>query len=248
MTNRREFLKKSVFGASALVIPGAALGKIDNWEKMDVDKYPLSNCEAPYKKEDVEKFWMDVFGKMKIGESYMQNVVVEDEIPGYYQENSIYSKLSSQWEEFDDNPTCAWLCKIYHHHLIRCTDITNLQMTKNDFVCVPGFVVAAKMKDDSIESLHDCYWSITDTIKKEMKKCWTAYRKDGAPEIYCPSQSRFVVMQKFGRYDLEYTRDNKFIEDGVQPVGKALPQKDSNIVAMKVGMCIFHAENVKLKI
>ena len=247
MSNRREFLKKSVLGASVLTIPGAALGSVNNWSKMNVDKFISSNWEILQEATDVEKFWMDVLGKMKIGEEFMQNVIVEDEIPGYHWINCEYSKKSPKEWGLDRNSNYKVFLNLSDdHNLLTLKDIDKLDYY--NFLIVPGFVVAAKMKDDSIESLHDCYWSITDTIQKEMKECWAAHREDGAPETYCPSQARFVVMQKFGRYDLEYARDNKFIEDGVQPVGKALPQKDSNIVAMKVGMCIFHAENVKLKI
>lgn len=226
MANRRNFLKNSLIGASILTIPKFSFGQVDNWENMD----SISTSSEDDEKKLINVF-ENTFKNAKIGEEFMENLFVDQ---SYYEENYNYSKLGAC-----KIPNYAFL-DVNTHKLLTYKDLDCLQPSCNKYLRIPDFIVAAKTKDDSLKSLSDGYYFIANEIIKEMESCWAASNTT----YYSPSQAKLVIMQKFGKYNLEYYGKNILNEGGIiSPKFKfkhLIPDQDSSILAMRIGMCVFN--------
>lgn len=225
MSNRRNFLKNSLIGASIFTIPKFSFGQVSNWENMD----SISTSSEDDEKRLINAF-ENLFKNAKIGEEYMENLFID---PSYYEENYNCTKL--WWDKY---PNYVYL-DFNTHKLLTCKDIDYLNFTCDKYLFVPGFIFAARMNNNSIKSLSDGYYFIINEIIKEMKFVW----KECKTSYYSPLDAKLVIMQKFGKYNVRYYKEENFKEDGIQPMSESLiPNQNSNILAMRVGMCIFNSE------
>lgn len=236
MTNRRDFIKDTALATVACVAmpyyPGKNAKNVTAKDISDLNPHHLDFINNLYEYINFKQY-----SDKEIFPELIENDFIDQE---YYDLNYDYAK-NENWEDDIErwrNPDYAFY-RASSHHLIRSCDLSRL---RNDYVIVPGFIIAVTQKDHDYKK---AYEKILDYTKIEIDACIKSACITNperlSKEEMTPYSGKLAIMQKFKPYDIVFPPSKtSALEDGIQsPSLKLIPNNKSNIYAIKIGLVIF---------